>query len=75
MLQETADCQNFQGRYVLRHPYTEPATCDAGVSYRNGRASSRSRRTTLLSSPAANWAPSASACGKPASNFDRALRA
>ena len=36
MLQETADRQNFQGRYVLRHPYPEPATCDTGVSYRNG---------------------------------------
>jgi hypothetical protein len=36
MLQETADRQNFQSRYVLRHPYTEPAACDAGVSYRSG---------------------------------------
>jgi hypothetical protein len=35
MLQETADRQNFQGRYVLRHPYAGPATCDAGMSYRN----------------------------------------
>jgi hypothetical protein len=34
MLQETADRQNFQGRYVLRHPYTWPTTCDAGASYR-----------------------------------------
>jgi len=25
-----------QGRYVLRHPYTEPAACDVGVSYRSG---------------------------------------
>jgi hypothetical protein len=36
MLQETADRQNFQGRYVLRHPHSGPATCDAGASYRNG---------------------------------------
>ena len=35
MLQETADRQNFQGRYVLRHPYSGPATCDAAASYRN----------------------------------------
>jgi len=35
MLQETADRQNFQGRYVLRHPYSGPAICDAGASYRN----------------------------------------
>ncbi len=36
MLQETADRQNFQGRYVLRHPYSGPAACDAGASYRDG---------------------------------------
>jgi hypothetical protein len=35
MLQETADRQNFQGRYVLRHPYSESTTCDAGVTYHN----------------------------------------
>jgi hypothetical protein len=35
MLQETADRQNFQGRYVLRHPYSGPAICDAAASYRN----------------------------------------
>lgn len=36
MLQETADRQNFQTRYVLRHPYSGPATCEAGTTYRNG---------------------------------------
>jgi hypothetical protein len=36
MLQETADRQNLQGRYVLRHPYAGPVTCEAGASYRNG---------------------------------------
>jgi hypothetical protein len=36
MLQETADRQNFQGRYVLRHPYAGPAACEAGASYRDG---------------------------------------
>ncbi len=35
MLQETADRGNFQGRYVLRHPYTGPANCEAGAGYRN----------------------------------------
>jgi hypothetical protein len=35
MLQETADRQNFQGRYVLRHPYSGPAACEAGASYRS----------------------------------------
>jgi hypothetical protein len=27
VLQETADQTNFQGRYVLRHPYTGPISC------------------------------------------------
>jgi len=34
MLQETADRQNFQGRYVLRHPYSGPASCEASTRYR-----------------------------------------
>jgi hypothetical protein len=36
MLQETADRQNFQGRYVLRHPYSGSASCEAGTRYRDG---------------------------------------
>jgi hypothetical protein len=31
--QETADRQNFQGRYVLRHPYTGDASCSAAEDY------------------------------------------
>ena len=34
MLQETADRTNFQGRYVLRHPYQGSASCAAAESYR-----------------------------------------
>jgi hypothetical protein len=34
MLQETADRTNFQGRYVLRHPYQGPAGCAAAARYR-----------------------------------------
>jgi hypothetical protein len=34
MLQETADKENFQGRYVLHHPYSGPAGCEAGERYR-----------------------------------------
>ena len=34
--QETADRTNFQGRYVLRHPWTGEASCDAARSYRDG---------------------------------------
>ena len=29
MFQETSDRTNFQGRYVLRHPYTSELTCEA----------------------------------------------
>ena len=35
MLQETADRANFQGRYVLRYPYTGRATCEVGARYHN----------------------------------------
>ena len=34
MFQETPDTANFQGRYVLRHPYTGEAKCTAGEVYR-----------------------------------------
>ena len=29
MFQETGDRQNYQGRYVIRHPFTGPTNCDA----------------------------------------------
>ncbi|MGI9199495.1 MAG: DUF2330 domain-containing protein [Woeseiaceae bacterium] len=29
VFQETGDRQNYQGRYVIRHPYTGPINCDA----------------------------------------------
>lgn len=34
VFQETADRGNFQGRYVLRHPYSGDAKCDAATEYR-----------------------------------------
>ena len=34
MFRETGDRENFQGRYVLRHPYKGDATCEAGKDYR-----------------------------------------
>ena len=34
MFQETADRFNFQGRYILRHPFAGPAGCPAGEEYR-----------------------------------------
>jgi hypothetical protein len=33
-LQETADRENFQGRFVLRHPYAGGASCQAAEAYR-----------------------------------------
>jgi hypothetical protein len=33
-LMETADRTNFQGRYVLNHPWRGAASCEAGVQYR-----------------------------------------
>lgn len=32
--QETANRENFQGRYVLRHPFTGDASCPTGQDYR-----------------------------------------
>lgn len=33
MLQETNDRQNFQGRYILRHPFEGDASCEAASNY------------------------------------------
>ncbi len=33
MLQETSDRQNFQGRYVMRHPFSGDLSCEAGTKY------------------------------------------
>jgi hypothetical protein len=35
-LQETKDAENFQGRYVLRHPWAGASACPAGDAYRRG---------------------------------------
>lgn len=34
MFQETSDNENFQGRYVLRHPWKGNASCEAAKTYR-----------------------------------------
>ena len=34
VLMETGDRSNFQGRYVLHHPWRGAAACAAGESYR-----------------------------------------
>ena len=34
MFQETSNRKNFQGRYVLQHPYTGKTNCKAGRQYK-----------------------------------------
>ncbi len=34
VLTETRDRSNFQGRYVLNHPFKGPTSCEAGTTYR-----------------------------------------
>lgn len=34
MLQETSDRTNFQGRYVMNHPWTGKMSCNAGYKYK-----------------------------------------
>lgn len=36
MFKQTGDRSNYQGRYVLRHPYTGDAQCEAAEEYRAG---------------------------------------
>jgi hypothetical protein len=38
VFQQTADRTNFQGRYVLRHPWTGTESCEAAASYRSALA-------------------------------------
>ena len=48
---ETRDRENFQGRYVLRHPWTGTATCAAAENYRQNlieRAKSQAANLALI---------------------------
>ena len=46
--QETGDRTNFQGRYVLRHPWTGPMRCEAGERYRAELAERQTREAATL---------------------------
>lgn len=46
--QETGDRTNFQGRYVLRQPWTGPARCEAGERYRTALAERQAREAETL---------------------------
>ena len=50
VFQETADRSNFQGRFVLRHPWTGEASCDAAVSYKRTVAERREQEAQRLAS-------------------------
>jgi hypothetical protein len=50
VFQETPDRTNFQGRYVLRHPWTGNDSCDAATAYRRAIAERRSDEADRLAS-------------------------
>jgi hypothetical protein len=50
MLMETRDRENFQGRYVLRHPWQGDANCRAASSYRESLPARFSREAVTLAS-------------------------
>jgi hypothetical protein len=50
VFQETADRENFQARYVLRHPWTGNATCDAARQYRQELGGRQEREAQTLAS-------------------------
>jgi hypothetical protein len=51
VFQETADRQNFQARYVLRHPWRgDASSCDAAPAYFDEVARRQEREATILAS-------------------------
>ena len=50
VFQETADRTNFQGRYVLRHPWTGSDTCEAAEQYRRELARRQEQEVQTLAS-------------------------
>ncbi len=48
VFQETADRTNFQGRYVLRHPWTGSETCEAAEQYRRDLARRQEQEVRTL---------------------------
>ena len=48
MFQETGDKTNFQGRYILQHPFTGEITCDAGRQYLSELPKKKEERARTL---------------------------
>jgi len=49
MFQETGDRENYQGRYVIRHPWKGPTSCDASA-YRAAVKERQDREAQMLAS-------------------------
>ena len=50
MFQETGDQQNFQGRYVIRHPWRGNGSCSAASAYREQLVERRRKEAETLAS-------------------------
>jgi hypothetical protein len=50
VFQETADRTNFQGRYVLRHPWTGGGSCPAAAEYRRDLRGRQEKDAQMLAS-------------------------
>jgi hypothetical protein len=50
VFQETADRQNFQGRYILRHPWTGKDNCEEARTYRRDLQKRREQQAQTLAS-------------------------
>ena len=50
VFQETADRENFQGRFILRHPWTGKAACEAGREYRRELPKQYEKQAATLAS-------------------------
>jgi hypothetical protein len=50
MFQETGNQENFQGRYVMNHPFTGNLTCDAGRRYQQTLRPRMEKEATNLAS-------------------------
>ena len=50
VFQETGDRTNFQGRYVLRHPWTGGDTCEAATQYRSSLPARLEKEAQTLAS-------------------------
>lgn len=50
MFQETSNRENFQGRYVLQHPFEGAVSCDSAKVYKDGLAKRQDQEAIMLAS-------------------------